>query len=133
MGNCRSPKPNSGVQIPLPLPTIGILVSNMPSPISFTENENRLLQSTFTDIYQDDCVRSLEGPLIYSILKLLEQWPVTPTFTEQQSRRVQYQLEKYVELLKPYPYPYSPLTFGQDTQQLQIIQSALDKVKAGQV
>jgi hypothetical protein len=100
--------------------------------ITFTEPENRMLQSIFMDIYQDDSVRSLEGDLILSIVKLLEVWPVAPTFTEQQSRRIQYQMEQFTEILTPYPYPYSPLTFGQDTRQLTLIKSVLAKVKAAQ-
>ncbi len=104
----------------------------MANPITFTEPENRFLQELFTEIYQNDQVRSLEGPIILSIVNKLEVWPSSPTFTEQENRRIQYQLESLVELLKPYPYPYSPLTFGQDTQQIQIIQSASAKIQAAQ-
>lgn len=102
----------------------------MPTPITFSAPENGMLQSQFRTIYEDDRIRSVEGAIILSILNKLEAYPVAPPFTEQEERRIQYQMEQFIELLKPYPYPYSPLTFGQDTRQLQLIQSVLAKIEA---
>lgn len=101
----------------------------MPTPILFSEPENRMLQEQFREIYEDDRIRSVEGSIILSILNKLEAWPIPPPFTEQEERRLQYQMEKFIEIMKPYPYPYSPLTFGQDTRQLQITQCVLKKIK----
>lgn len=67
-----------------------------------------------------------------SIISKLEVWPVPVTFTEQESQALQVKLVEFFEVVKPYPYPYSPLTFSQDTQQLSLVQSILAKVKAGQ-
>lgn len=105
----------------------------MAHPITFTETENRNLQQIILERYQDDRIRSLYGSELNSILHKLEVWPSPTTFTEQESLTIQYQYERLVEILTPYPYPYSPLTFGQDTQQLVIIKSILAKVKAGQL
>lgn len=101
----------------------------MPTPINFNELENRMLQSQFRSIYENDCVRSLEGPLILGILNKFETWPAEVTFTEQEDRRVQVEMEQYIEIMKPYPYPYSPLTFGQPTEQMQICYGVLQKLK----
>lgn len=89
-----------------------------------------MLQSQFRTIYEDDRIRFYEGPIILSILNKLQDWPAPPAWTEQEQRRVQYQMEKFIELLKPYPYPYSPLTFGQDTRQLTLIERVLYKIEA---
>lgn len=102
----------------------------MPNPITLTEPEDQFLQSILTERYQNDCIRSLEGPLFLSLLNQVKTWPAAITFTEQEDRRLQVLLEGLVELLTPYPYPYSPLTFGQDTQQLSIIKSILTKLEA---
>lgn len=102
----------------------------MPGPISLTETQNRFLQEIFVEIYQDDCVRSLEGPLILSILNKVKAWPTPLQLTEQEARRIQYQLEKFDEIAKPYPYPYYPTTFGQDTQQLTVIDGILAILEA---
>lgn len=102
----------------------------MPFPIRFSEQENAMLQSIFRTIYEDDRIRFYEGPIILGILNKLTEWPTPPGWTEQEQRRVQYQLEKFIELLKPYPYPYSPLTFGQDTRQLTLIERSLEKIEA---
>lgn len=89
-----------------------------------------MLQSQFRTIYEDDRVRSLEGALILSILNKLEAYPTPPAWTEQEQRRVQYQMEQFMEMLKPYPYPSSPLTFGQNTRQLTLIERVLYKIEA---
>lgn len=102
----------------------------MPTPIIFCPAENEMLQSQFRTMYEDDRIRSVEGSIILSILNKLEAYPIPPPFTEQEERRIQYQMEQFVEMLKPYPYPYSPLTFGQDTRQLQLIQDVLAKIEA---
>lgn len=104
----------------------------MSLPITLTEPENRTLQEFFVEIYQNDQVRSLEGPLILSILNKLEAWPIDLVLTGQENLRIQYQFEKFEEMLTPYPYPYSPLTFGQDTHQLVLIQSVMSKLKVAQ-
>lgn len=102
----------------------------MPYPIQFDQAENALLQSQFRTIYEDDRVRSLEGPIILSILNKLEVWPEPPAWTEQEQQRVQYQMRQFIDLLKPFPYPSSPMTFGQDTRQLTLIEMVLEKIEA---
>lgn len=104
----------------------------MPSPINFTETENRMLQSIFRELYENDEYRSTEGPLLLGIVNKLETWPTLLTLTEQENRRIQYQYESFAEIITPYPYPYSPQTFGQDTRQLSIVKSILTKVVAAQ-
>lgn len=81
-------------------------------------------------MYQNDQIRSIEGPIILSILTKLETWPIAPVFDYIENRRMQVQFEGFIELVKPYPYPYSPLTFSQDTRQLTLIQSIFAKVLA---
>lgn len=99
--------------------------------ITFTALENEFLQSTIMTLYQDDYYRSFEGDLLRSILDLLEpQVPID--FTEKQNRRLQYQMEKFLETAFPYPYPYYPTTFGQDTHQVSIIKSIQAKLIAEQ-
>lgn len=99
--------------------------------ITFTAKENGFLQSAINTLYQDDYYRSFEGDLLLSILKLLEpQVPVV--FTEKQNRRLQYQMERFLEISLPYPYPYYPTTFGQDTRQLTVIKSIQVKLIAAQ-
>ena len=97
----------------------------MLNPIDLTETQNRFLQEIFTEIYQNDQVRSLEGPLILSILDKVKTWPAPLVLTEQEDRRLQVQLEQFVEIATPYPYPYYPTTFGQDTRQLSIVKGLL--------
>lgn len=97
--------------------------------IVFTEPENRFMQQNFLEMYQDDRIRSLEGPIILGILKKFEAWPTAPLFTEQENRRIQVFLETSDEVLEPYPYPYTPQTFGQDTHQIVLIKSILGKLK----
>jgi hypothetical protein len=101
-------------------------------PITFTDQENSFLQTVVNTMYQDDEVRTYEGPLILSILTLLEAYPTPPVFTEQQTRRLQVMLETFIEAATPYPYPYYPTTFGQTTTQLVICHSVLAKVQAAQ-
>jgi hypothetical protein len=100
--------------------------------ITFTESENRFMQSIFRTLYEDDAIRSLEGALILSILKKMETWPIAPSLTSKENNRIQYQLEKFIELMKPYPYPYYPTTFGQDTRQISVVQSIMTKIKVAQ-
>lgn len=97
----------------------------MLNPINLTEPQNRWMQEIWTELYQDDRVRSLEGPLMLSILDKVKTWPAPLVLTEQEDRRIQYQLEQFVEVMKPYPYPYYPTTFGQDTQQLDLVSGIL--------
>jgi hypothetical protein len=101
----------------------------MPKPINFTPRENGMLQSQFRTLLEDGEIRYYEGALIQSILTKLELYPTPPAWTEQEQRRVQYQMEKFMEMLKPYPWPYSPLTFGQDTQQLNLIMAVLTRIE----
>lgn len=89
-----------------------------------------MLQSFFRTLLEDNRIYFYEGPLITSILNKLSAYPTPPPWTEQEQRRVQWQMEKFIELLKPYPYPYSPLTFGQDTRQLTLIERVLEKIEA---
>lgn len=97
----------------------------MLNPINLTEPQNRFLQEIFTEMYQNDQIRSVEGDLILSILNKVKTWPVPLVLTEQEDRRLQVQLEQFVEIETPYPYPYYPTTFGQDTRQLNLVQGLL--------
>lgn len=102
----------------------------MPNPITFTEIENRNLQEILMEMYQNDQVRSLEGPLFLAIIAKLEIWPTAPTFTETENRRLQVIYEGFTEQLGTYSAIFSPLTFGQDTRQLSLTKCILKKIKA---
>lgn len=105
----------------------------MPTPITFTAEENRMLQSQFRTMYEDDSIRSIEGPIILSILQKIEAYPTVPVFTEQEERLIQYQMEQFIEILKPYLYPFTYPTvpvIGQESVQLQLVESVLAKIEA---
>lgn len=102
----------------------------MSTPIVLTEQENRFLQSIFMEMYQSDRLRSYEPDLLLSLVQAFETWPAPLNLTEQQNNRVQWQLQKFQEIMKPYPFPYYPTTFGQDTRQLGVVNSIMDKFKA---
>lgn len=81
----------------------------MPAPaITFTPQENGLLQNLINDAYQDYNIRSMEGPLIYGILKKLEpQVPVV--FTNKENQRLQYMFEQDYEIAEPRMNPWFPV------------------------
>lgn len=83
----------------------------------------------FRQMYENDQIRYYEGPIILGIVNKLETYPAAITFTEQENRRIQVEMEAGQELLTPYPYPYDPLTFRQPTQQIEILSCILFKLK----
>ena len=102
----------------------------MANPITLTETENRLLQSIFREIYEDYRLRSVEPDMLLSLVQAFETYPAPLVLTAAQTNRVTWQLQKFVEISRPYPYPYYPTTFGQDTRQLRVIESIIVKLGA---
>ena len=97
-------------------------------PINLDEFENRALQSMFTEIKMD-AQRRQYYPNCLDILTKLEAWPSPVILTEQENREIQYLFEGFLEVCKPYPYPYSPLTFSQPTVQVELCYRVLYKLK----
>ena len=64
--------------------------------ITFTEQERAFLWSSLNDLYQNWNVRSLEGDLLHGMLVKLRS--TTVSFTEQESRRIQYQVQDLKDL-----------------------------------
>lgn len=98
-------------------------------PITFTEIENRNLQEIFIELSQDATRAQYYQAVLPSIISKIEAYPASVLFTEQENRAIQYLYEGFAELLKPYPYPYSPLTFQQPTVQMEIVFRILHKLK----
>lgn len=88
-----------------------------------------MLQEMFIELSQDAQRRQYYELVYQSIINKIEAWPAPVLFTEQENRAIQYLYEGFVELLKPYPYPYSPLTFSQPTMQVEICFGTLHKLK----
>lgn len=92
-----------------------------------------MLQSMLLEMSQNyQTLQYYPDGFLTGILAKLEVWPIAPTFTEQENRALQVLFEGFDEAVKPYPYPYSPLTFSQDTRQVVLVESILAKVKAAQ-
>ena len=73
--------------------------------------------------------RQYYEPVYQSIINKVEAYPAPVLFTEQENRAIQTLYEEFLELCKPYPYPYSPLTFSQPTTQIEICYVTLQKLK----
>ena len=99
-------------------------------PISFTEQENRHLQSVLTNVRQD-AQQYQYYPGSDSILSKLETWPASVVFTEQESRQLQTLYFHCQEVAVPFqPLQARDLTFGQPTETIHIVESILMKLEA---
>ena len=98
-------------------------------PISFDERENRALQSLLMEIKMDAQRRQYYEPFILDIIGKLEVWPEPIMLTEQENRALQSLFFSFEELVKPFPYPYSPLTFAPSTVQVELCYNILQKLK----
>ncbi len=108
-----------------------ILTRDMTSPITLTEQENRNLQESFITIAQDFQWRQYYEAVFPSILNKLEAQTATITFTEQESRAIQFLYQHFRNLARPWQPLMSgrEMTFGQDTRQRDVIESILKKVE----
>lgn len=102
----------------------------MLNPITLTAIQNRFMQDIFTEIYQDDRVRSLEGDLILSILNKVKAWPAPLVLTNQEDRRIQYQLEQFYEVIGQGVQPYVPSTVPLIPPEVVLIQAILKIMEA---
>jgi len=81
-------------------------------------------------MYENDQIRSLEGPLILSIVNKLETWPLDLSLTEQENRRMQVQLESFYEIAKLSPRPCYPTTLNLNSTQANLIIQIQSKLEA---
>lgn len=87
----------------------------MASIIVFTSQERNFLQETVNQMYQDDSVRTLEGPLLHSILMKLESanTSLSVTFDNMENERMQYMMmtmaQQFCTLRDSLYLPFIPL------------------------
>lgn len=87
----------------------------MPSIITFTSEECEFLQEIVNEMYQDDSIRSLEGPLIHGILVKLQTAgnPPSVTFGSIENERIQYMTaamnDQLAGVITPTFIPFIPL------------------------
>lgn len=76
-------------------------IEYMASAIVFTTDERSFLQEIVNHTYQDDCTRSLEGPLIHDILSKLESASTSLVVTLEsiENERLQYMMEQALECM----------------------------------
>lgn len=96
-----------------------------------TQDERLFLQDLINEMYQNDSIRSLEGPLLHGILVKLEQasGTLSATFESKENERIQYMLEQMYEIAGPWPVPYIP-SQCRNTYQLELISSLRLKLQA---